>query len=203
MTIILLIRHGHVDGIKPERFRGRADLALTEQGLQQARLAAQSIASRWSPSVIYASPLQRCVSTGVAISEASDARTETLSGLNDLDYGAWQSLTFPQAQADNSELFATWFADPQRVRFSRGESLQDVAARTADVIWHILSLKENDTVVLVGHDCVNRVLLMQFLDMPLSSYWRLVQDPCCINEVEVTNGAFRLHRMNDTSHLVT
>jgi Fe-S-cluster containining protein len=27
MTIILLVRHGHVEGIKPERFRGRADLA--------------------------------------------------------------------------------------------------------------------------------------------------------------------------------
>jgi broad specificity phosphatase PhoE len=29
MTKILLIRHGHVEGIKPERFRGREPLALT------------------------------------------------------------------------------------------------------------------------------------------------------------------------------
>jgi hypothetical protein len=28
MTKILLIRHGHVEGIRPPRFRGRADLPL-------------------------------------------------------------------------------------------------------------------------------------------------------------------------------
>jgi hypothetical protein len=31
MTKILLIRHGHVEGIKPERFRGREPLELTDQ----------------------------------------------------------------------------------------------------------------------------------------------------------------------------
>ncbi|HZB56284.1 MAG TPA: hypothetical protein VE527_21810 [Reyranella sp.] len=33
MTKILLTRHGHVDGIRLGRFRGRAELALTEHGL--------------------------------------------------------------------------------------------------------------------------------------------------------------------------
>jgi len=37
MSKILLIRHGHVEGIKPERFRGRAPLELTEQGREQFR----------------------------------------------------------------------------------------------------------------------------------------------------------------------
>jgi hypothetical protein len=32
MTEILLVRHGHVEGISPERFRGRADLPLTAEG---------------------------------------------------------------------------------------------------------------------------------------------------------------------------
>jgi broad specificity phosphatase PhoE len=201
MTVILLARHGHVDGIKPQRFRGRADLALTVRGHEQARLAAQRIASRWLPNSIYTSPLQRCVATAAAISAACDVPFENLGGLNDLDYGAWQFLTLAQAQTEDPELFATWFASPQRVRFPNGESLQDVATRTADVLRYVLSRHQGDTVVLVGHDSVNRVLLTQLLEMPLSSYWRFVQDPCCINEVEVTNGVVQLRRMNDTSHL--
>ena len=36
MTTILLTRHGHVDGIKPKRFRGRENLPLTELGHRQA-----------------------------------------------------------------------------------------------------------------------------------------------------------------------
>ena len=110
-------------------------------------------------------------------------------------------MTYEQARTRNPQLFAAWFATPQWVRFPRGESLQDVALRTADVLRHILSRHPADTVVLVGHDSVNRVLLTQVLNMPLSSYWKLVQDPCCINEIEVTNCAFRLGRMNDTFHL--
>ena len=37
MTKILLTRHGHVEGIKPERFRGREPLDLTARGRADAR----------------------------------------------------------------------------------------------------------------------------------------------------------------------
>jgi len=40
MTKILLTRHGHVEGITPERFRGRQQLALTERGRAEARALA-------------------------------------------------------------------------------------------------------------------------------------------------------------------
>ncbi len=56
------------------------------------------------------------------------------------------------------------------------------------------------TVVLVGHDSVNRVLLLQLLDMPLAAYWRLVQDSCTLNEIEIfATGDVRVQRVNDTS----
>ncbi len=40
MTRLVLVRHGHVDGIKPERFRGRMDLPLTAEGGRQAHATA-------------------------------------------------------------------------------------------------------------------------------------------------------------------
>jgi phosphoserine phosphatase len=57
------------------------------------------------------------------------------------------------------------------------------------------------TVVLVSHDSVNRALLPQLLDQPLSSYWRLTQDPCCINEIDVVDGKVLILRINETHHL--
>jgi probable phosphoglycerate mutase len=201
MTTVLLVRHGHVEGIKPERFRGRADLALTEEGQRQAELLAQRIASQWAPRSIHTSPLQRCVATGAAIATACGIPSETLNELCDLDYGTWQLLTYDDARAKNPDLFAAWFATPQLVRFPDGESLQDVAVRTANVLRFVLSRNAADTLVLVGHDSLNRVMLTQILDMPLSAYWRFAQSPCCINEIEVTGSSFQLRRMNDTAHL--
>jgi probable phosphoglycerate mutase len=201
MSIILLVRHGHVEGINPERFRGRADLALTETGRRQAELLARRIASHWTPSAVFTSPLQRCVATGAAIAGACGIPPATITGLIDLNYGAWQSLTYDDARAKNPDLFAAWFATPELVEFPGGESLPDVAARTANVLRFALSRDTADTLVLVGHDSVNRVLLTQVLDMPLSAYWRIVQNPCCINEIEITGRSFQLRRMNDTAHL--
>jgi phosphoserine phosphatase len=59
MTNILLTRHGHVDGIRPARFRGRAELALTAHGLAQADAVAKRIAANWKPAAVFTSPLRR------------------------------------------------------------------------------------------------------------------------------------------------
>ena len=71
---------------------------------------------------------------------------------------------------------------PQLMRFPGGESLQDLVARAADALRFVLARHEasSDTVVLVGHDSVNRALLLQLLDQPLPAYWRVAQQPCAI-----------------------
>ena len=48
-----------------------------------------------------------------------------------------------------------------------------------------LARHPDETIVLVGHDSVNRALLLQLLEQPLSAYWRLAQEPCCLNEIDV------------------
>ena len=50
-------------------------------------------------------------------------------------------------------------------------------------------------------DSVNRALLLQVLDQPLAAYWKLAQDPCCLNEVLIEGDGVQVQRINDTSHL--
>ena len=121
MTKILLIRHGHVEGIKPARFRGRQPLELTAQGRAEAVAVAKRIASRWQPRTIYTSPMARCVKTAEAVAEVSGIAVQICDDLNDLDYGAWQFKTFRQAKAEDPVLFSSWFAVPHLVRFPAGE----------------------------------------------------------------------------------
>jgi broad specificity phosphatase PhoE len=206
MTKILLTRHGHVDGIKPERFRGRTPLELTAQGRADAAAVAQRIASAWQPRKIYSSPMGRCVETATAIAKAcgvtgNSIAVEICNDLNDLDYGAWQFKTFEQAKMQDPALFAAWFTSPQFVRFPNGESLQDLVARAANALRMVLSRHPDDTIVLVGHDSVNRALLMELLEQPLSAYWRIAQSPCCLNEIDVAVGKIYVQRVNETAHL--
>jgi hypothetical protein len=52
MTTIVLTRHGHVDGIRPQRFRGREDLTMTQRGEAECRAVAEYIAAQWRPSLL-------------------------------------------------------------------------------------------------------------------------------------------------------
>ncbi|HTV31964.1 MAG TPA: histidine phosphatase family protein [Methylocella sp.] len=203
MTKILLTRHGHVEGLLPERFRGLKDLALTAKGVAQAAALAQRISREWHPSAIYTSPLQRAAVTAKAIAAATKAPCQMLKSLTDLNYGAWQWQTFDEVRSHSPSLFALWHFAPHLVRFPKGDSLQDLLLRAADTIRFILEHHHDDTVVLVGHDSVNRAILLQILDQPASAYWRLAQDPCALNELEVTQGHSRVVRMNDVSHLAS
>jgi phosphoserine phosphatase len=201
VTKILLIRHGHVEGIKPERFRGRTDLPLTERGAAEAAAVAKRIASTWRPTEVYTSPMKRCIDTGGAIAQACHVETEILNDLNDIDYGKWQWRSYEEVQHTEPQLFAVWFASPQFMRFPDGESFQELVARCADALRFVVGNHSDETVVLVAHDSVNRALLLQLLDQPLSAYWRLAQEPCCINEIEIAERQVRVVRMNETGHL--
>jgi broad specificity phosphatase PhoE len=201
MTKILLTRHGHVEGIKPERFRGRQPLELTARGREQAAAVGARIAGAWRPSKIYTSPMERCVATGAAIGRACDAPTEICADLSDIDYGTRQFKTFDAAKADDPALFAAWFTTPQLVRFPNGESLQDLAARAGNALRFVLEKHRDDTIVLVGHDSMNRALLLQCLELPLSAFWRIEQAPCCLNEIDIGGGKVRIVRINETHYL--
>ena len=201
MTRLILVRHGHVDGIDPERFRGRTELPLTPLGIAQAKSLAQHIAANWQPAAIYTSPMGRCLSTAKPIADACSGTVEALSDLNDLHYGNWQWRSYAEVRRDCPKLFQAWMKTPAAVRFPNGDSLQDLVARTANAVRVVLERHPDDTVVAVGHDSVNRAILLQALDMPLSAYWRIGQSPCCTNEIEYSGGAIRVLRMNEIGYL--
>lgn len=202
MTRIILTRHGHVDWIAPERFRGRAELELSDLGQRQARKLADRIAMSWQPSAIYTSPLSRGVDTGTEVAAATGATAEARDGLQDIDYGKWQGLTHDEVSRQWQEQHHIWLTAPDFAEIPGGESLADVLARGTRLLADVLQRHANNTVVLVGHDSINRVLLLQMLGLPLSCYWRLKQEPCCINEITHEDGLFTFHRLNETYHLI-
>jgi probable phosphoglycerate mutase len=57
------------------------------------------------------------------------------------------------------------------------------------------------TIVLVGHTVVNRAILLGVLGLRNHRFWRLRQDTCAINVLEVDGDNYTLVSMNDTCHL--
>ena len=80
VTTILLVRHGQTEWNRVERFRGRADVPLNDNGLQQAEATGRRVAAQWQPVAIYSSPLSRAVKTAEAIGRQAGLNVESIQG---------------------------------------------------------------------------------------------------------------------------
>jgi broad specificity phosphatase PhoE len=201
MIRIILVRHGHVDWLAPERFRGRAELPLSSLGRHQVQAAAGYIAATWKPEAVYTSPLGRCRETGAAIAAPFRLEPQPIDGLADIDYGEWQGLTRDQAKERWPHETELWFRAPHLAVIPGGETLAVVLSRASAALRDILRRHPDGTVVLVAHDSVNRVLLLFALELPLSRYWHLRQEPCAVNELFFDDCSFIIGSINQTQHL--
>jgi len=201
-TRIVLVRHGHVEGIDPPRFRGRLDLPLTAQGVRQAELTRDYLAWTFRPAAVYTSPLSRCVRTGEILAQPYGLAPSTLADIVDIDYGAWQGKSYDEVQAAESAAFSRWCRAPHLAEIPGGETLHDLAARVARVMRTIAAAHRGQTVLLVGHDTVNRISLLLALEASLGRFWSIGQQPCAVNVLEYDDAAGWIVRsLNERGHL--
>lgn len=200
-TRFILVRHGQTEWNRVERFRGRADVPLNAAGLAQAAATGRRIAAEWQPAAVYASPLSRAVVTAEAIAAHFGLPVTRLDGLADIDYGDWQGLTPEEARGRWLDLVHAWYTAPATVQIPGGESLAALRARVMAAIRELAARHDGQTIALVSHTVVNRVILLAVLGLGNERFWRLRQDNCAINVFESDGGDFTLASMNDTCHL--
>ena len=202
MTRFILIRHGqtvwHSDGI--ERAEGRADVDLDEVGVRQARATSARLEA-WEISAVYSSPLKRALSTATILASRRGLTARLEPRLIDIDYGKWQGMTHPEAKADDPKIYDMWLKRPHQVTFPGGEGLADVRKRAVNAVETLTPKHDGQTIVLVSHKVVIKVLLCHFLGLADTHFWRFQQGFCAINVVEVDRSSAALHLINDACHL--
>ena len=94
-----------------------------------------------------------------------------------------------------------WYDAPQRVRIPGGETLEALRKRAMETIKDLASRDSGQTIIMVGHTVINRIILLGVLGLGNDRFWRIRQDPCAINVFEVDAGEYTLVSLNDTCHL--
>jgi probable phosphoglycerate mutase len=201
MTCIILIRHGQTEWNRIERFRGRADVPLNNTGLAQAEATGERVAKTWQPVAVYSSPLSRSVKTAQAIARHFNLPVQIHPGLVDIDYGEWQGLTPEEASQRWPEQVENWYHQPEQASIPSGETLADLRQRAMVTVHQLAEKHTGETIVLVAHTVINRIILLGVLALGNERFWHLRQDTCAINVFEVENGDFVLVSLNDTCHL--
>lgn len=201
MTLILLVRHGQTEWNRLERFRGQADVPLNETGLAQAEATGRRVAATWQPAAVYSSPLSRSVRTAEAIAGHFDLRVQVHAWLADIHYGDWQGLTPGEVKERWPQEYDNWYEHPAKARIPNGETLEGLQERAMRTVRELVKAHPGETIVLVGHTVINRVMLLAMLGLGMERFWRIRQDTCAINLIEAEGGDFTIVSLNDTCHL--
>jgi broad specificity phosphatase PhoE len=200
LTRFVLIRHGQTGWNKEARFRGRIDIDLDETGMKQA----QAVGERFAQSelaAIYSSPLKRAMATAEPIGRRLNLQVVPLEGINDMNFGNWEGRSIDDVKEQNKELFDLWRYSPDKLSIPGGETLDDVRQRVAATVDDLAAKHENDTVLLVTHRVVCKVLLCHLLGLDNSHFWQIAQDTTAVNRFQVVGGRSTVTLINDTCHL--
>lgn len=202
---VLLCRHGETPWNREGRYQGHTDIPLAESGEGQARALGARLAEVRIDRAV-ASPLVRARKTAELI--LGSARAPMLGfddGLKEISHGKWEGKLVSEIQQSHPELLDAWKHRPTATLPTgpNAESLQQVLDRA----WVALSracsgLGEPQTVLVVAHDAVNRVLLCRILGLPLERVWSFRQAPATLNVLSGESlEALQVVRLNDADHV--
>ncbi|MEG3790240.1 histidine phosphatase family protein [Lysobacter sp. CCNWLW3] len=199
---ILLARHGETPWNAEGRYQGQEDIPLSPIGEAQAIALGERLREVEITRAV-ASPLVRARRTAeLALGPERASALQLDPGLMEIAHGSWEGLLASEIRERDGERLQAWRDAPHEVLMPGGESIQHVLDRAWPAFARAAEgLGEHDTLLVVAHDAVNRVLLCQVLGIPLAKLWTFRQAPTTLNLLEGRDvDHLDVVRLNDCSH---
>ncbi len=199
---ILLARHGETPWNAEGRYQGQIDIPLSPVGEAQAKALGERLQGLEITRAV-ASPLSRAQTTArYALGAGREAMLLTEPDLQEIAHGEWEGLLASEINDKDPARLRAWREEPDTVLMPGGESLRQVLDRS----WRGLAkaadgLGDDDTLLVVAHDAVNRVILCKVLGLPMGKLWTFRQAPTTLNLLEGKDlDSLEVVRMNDCAH---
>lgn len=201
-TTIYIVRHGETAWNRDKIFRGHFDVPLNKNGKEQAKLTAEYFKDK-TISEVYTSPLSRAFETAKILLDETNGNLNYSDALLDINYGDWTGLSEEEVAGRWPEIYRTWCINPCTVNIPHGDSLEEVFQRSFTFLEEIVRKHYNQSVVLLTHRVVNKLLIIGMLGLHIAKFPFISQGNCCINEFEWMKKGYIVNSINNISHLVT
>lgn len=156
---MVLLRHGETDWSRSGQHTSYTDLDLTENGREQAKLAAITLARlNLDNPLVISSPRTRAVATaelaGLAVDEISPLLVEW-------NYGDYEGLTTHEIRTQTPGWLLWTYGCPG------GESVDQVSMRADQAVAFALDHMGERDVVFVSHGHFSRSVITRWVEQPL------------------------------------
>jgi broad specificity phosphatase PhoE len=195
MTLnLILIRHAaHVELGRTLSGR-RRDIALSQDGLQQAEIVADLLAVE-PIAAVYSSPRERAWYTARELADRLGHRVVAADGLDEVDFGDWTGRSFDALEGDPG--WDEWNSARSIARPPGGESMEEAVARAVAEIAAIASEHRGQTVAAVSHCDIIRGLIAFYLGLPIDNLLRFDIDPASVSRLVIGEWGARVASMNE------
>lgn len=197
MARFFLVRHGETDWNRKGRYQGRTDVELNAKGVWQAerlreRLSGQDIGA------CYSSDLVRALGTTRIVTSKHKLEVVPCPELREVDFGDLEGMTFDEIR----QRYPGWGRVGEGFSIPGGESLEQLEARIEPFLSRLLQRYTGDeTVLVVSHGALLRVLLCALLGFDLGHWWQMRLDSASLTIVDSYPERIMLSLLNDTCHL--
>jgi alpha-ribazole phosphatase len=176
---LTLVRHASTTLNEQRRYQGWCDHPLSDRGRAEAADLARRLAGeRWDR--VLSSDLARARDTAALLAPGAEVVPDPR--LRELDFGAWDGLTYDEAEARDPEAIRRWIDDPLGVRPPGGESFTDFRARVVAAL-HDLPLE--GSALVVAHGGPVRLLVAELLGLAWSQVVLMQVSACSLTRLAV------------------
>jgi 2,3-bisphosphoglycerate-dependent phosphoglycerate mutase len=195
-TRVLLLRHAET--ANPLIFHGaESDVGLSERGRRQAAAIAPLLAAH-APQVLVSSAMRRAIDTATPIGPACGLELRIEPELHERRVGSLGGTPTRVREGVWPDTLRRWLAGDTAFAPPGAESYDDIRRRVLPVWQRLTSTFANQTLVIVAHGIVCRVLLLSLLpEYTIRDWHRIRTDNVAINELIYESETWRALRINE------
>ncbi len=169
---LYVTRHGQTEWNALDCISGVTDISLTQKGIAQAEEMARKAKAYGDIRRIIASPLKRAQMTAQIAAQALGLPVQTDDRLREWNYGSYEGKSrltpgFSETKAE----FGCRMPDG-------GESVFQIVQRTYNLLDDIRRLYPDESILLVSHGGICRVIDTYFHDMTVEQFMHFFMGNC-------------------------
>ena len=196
------LRHGQINSNLNKVYSGRSDEPLNKHGLEQAHQAAELV-SLQSIDRIISSPLARAGQTATVVAAANNLKVSFDPAFNEMIFGPWEGLSEARVKQQYPLEWTLWNSQPQELKLRGRETLEQLQARVIAGMRHVEAETKaegkGNSILVVSHVAVIRVVALYAQGRPLSEYKSIEVDNCQLFPMSISEEALQASRKQTVS----
>lgn len=145
---------------------------------------------------IYASPRARTRESAEIIARHHQCPVQIREQLREIDFGDFEGLAYDEIARRYPAEYQLWMERPTDVQFPNGESFHTMQRRVLRVAKELAHKHAGETIAIVTHGGVNRILLAEALGIPDANLFRIGQGYGARNLIQHIDGYPSVELMN-------